>query len=474
MAENEVLVRVVQKAEGTALRDAAHDMDQLEQKQQKIAQLRTSANAYEDRGMPEAARTARIEANAMERELRRAARERTRNTPPAEQQDAHVAAFQAHQVETERKATQQMHEDQLRALKLRADGNIKEAQALERTNAIRQRAVELERRLGYERGQAVEKATEEVDAQLKISQQKQSGGLVGNIMRHLGLGGGIVGAVFAGLRAQSFVTDRGNSLMDEALQSRNAGVDFGTERRHMKFAMGTATGADQQSGLGRGVEDSLDALRKERDAQQTEIDKARNAQTTRNNSSWIAGPLGRGATFLYDKFYANPALAEKEGRRDQTDFQIQEKEKQKAEIERRRKEELEREVGLTERLAAGDMSGARSLEAKMKYHAEINRLKGMGASADEQVRGADAKFALEMRQHEQAMAGLITARTGAGSAARIASLADRQFAGVRGAVGEQRESEMKALHMTVKNQHVEAKANAAWSDLFTPKLRPGS
>lgn len=127
-----------------------------------------------------------------------------------------------------------------------------------------------------------------------------------------------------------------------------------------------------------------------------------------------------------------------------------------------------RDIEISEKIAAGDMAGARALEAKAKYHREIKSLLAGGASGEDAVRGADAKFAADIRQREQSMGTLIGARTGATAAARIAGLGDRQYAGARAAVGEQRGWEIKN---TLDANHREAMNIQTRKNFSRPPMR---
>jgi hypothetical protein len=126
-----------------------------------------------------------------------------------------------------------------------------------------------------------------------------------------------------------------------------------------------------------------------------------------------------------------------------------------------------KEIEISEKRARGEMASAKAAEMALNYHKDIKRLDLEGADPKEQIRGADAKFAMEMRQREQSMAGLINARTGAAAAARIASLGDRQFRQAREAVAAQKIEEQTRLQ---REQHSEAMAARTRPKFSSPPL----
>lgn len=122
-----------------------------------------------------------------------------------------------------------------------------------------------------------------------------------------------------------------------------------------------------------------------------------------------------------------------------------------------------KEIEIAEKRAAGDMASAKAQEMALEYHKRVKRLEAEGADPKEQIRGADAEFATQMRQREQSMAGLITAHTGARAAKRIASVALHQFQQARDSVLAQKMDEQKRLHLDTHNEAMNARTRRKFS-----------
>ncbi len=114
-----------------------------------------------------------------------------------------------------------------------------------------------------------------------------------------------------------------------------------------------------------------------------------------------------------------------------------------------------RQIEIAEKVALGEMAAARAAEHRLKYHKDLEAFKAQGADFSEATRGADANFSADLRLREQSMGSLITARTGASAAARLAGLAERQR--------EQTWSQVVAQKM---DEQIRADANAR-----SPKLQ---
>lgn len=128
-----------------------------------------------------------------------------------------------------------------------------------------------------------------------------------------------------------------------------------------------------------------------------------------------------------------------------------------------------KEIEIAEKKAKGEMASAKAVEMALQYHREIIRVQQEGGTKEDAIRGADAKFAADIRQREQSLAGLISARTGASAAARIASIGGRQFDEARTAVATQRAIEKQTEKMD--SHHNDAQAARTRRNFSPPPLR---
>lgn len=163
----------------------------------------------------------------------------------------------------------------------------------------------------------------------------------------------------------------------------------------------------------------------------------------------IAGGVGGGAIGGL-RGYSNGRRALRESDNAQA-RDVSNLEKDKADQRYFYRQETGREIEIAEKVAAGEMAAARAAEMRLKYHRDIEALKAKGADFEDATRGADANFRADLRQREQSMGSLITARTGASAAARIAVLAGRQREQMWGQVIAQKLDEQNRAYANAKS-----------------------
>lgn len=367
-----------------------------------------------------------------------------------EKMDAHVQALGEHQEQKKAEEVRALYADQLKAIELRAAGNKKEAEALERSNAIRARAIDLERKLGIERGQAVSLATREVDAHRKIAAAQASGQLGASLLTG---GLAVAGTIFEDYSERRGIENRDRAA--RAMAAREAAL-----HGERGYSSGEATGAF------RGTEDAL---------AQRQIDRVELERKAKDG--WIMGALkgaavGAGTGFIGGSFapgignlvgagigavtggIAGGVNANLSGRRSlKEDDAARKRDEELLALQKKTQADyIAREVtpmiDASEKSAHYDMAGARALHDQVEYHKEIERLKKAGITDDKELlRGADALMENRLRDRVGNFAGLINARTGAAASARIATLAHEQLQTQRDSV--------KAYHIEAQNRLME-------------------
>ncbi len=348
-----------------------------------------------------------------------------------EKMDAHVQALGEHQEQKKAEEVRALYADQLKAIELRAAGNKKEAEALERSNAIRARAIDLERKLGIERGQAVSLATREVDAHRKIAAAQASGQLGASLLTG---GLAVAGTIFEDYSERRGIENRDRAA--RAMAAREAAL-----HGERGYSSGEATGAF------RGTEDALaqrqiDRVELERKAKDGWIMGALKGAAVGAGIGAVTGGIAGGVNA---NLSGRRSLKEDDAARKRDEELLALQKKTQADYIAR---EVTPMIDASEKSAHYDMAGARALHDQVEYHKEIERLKKAGITDDKELlRGADALMENRLRDRVGNFAGLINARTGAAASARIATLAHEQLQTQRDSV--------KAYHIEAQNRLME-------------------
>ncbi|HEX8313002.1 MAG TPA: hypothetical protein VF614_16880 [Chthoniobacteraceae bacterium] len=460
MAE-EIKIVVKQESQGTAINDARRDMEALKRSQSsggasgspndsrrqqleaRIAELNRLEKTYSEKGMSGAAASVRSERIPLNRELRDLNKE-----DAAERARAKIAA---RATSTDSKdldrdinvaERRKSFNEQLRAREMRAGGDEKGAAALERQNAIRQRAIQLERELVISRAQAVDLATREANA------TGASAGAKGG-------GGGSRGGFFSGLGgAQAFgsvvTTMLGGvkRFFDDKLESVRASTQIASGSIESTNSSIRTTGLAGARGEDAAAAEALAAEGKLKDLESKRgtfhgVDNGPFDQLKHGLKS-----IGVSSLFGMD--------VEPDSEREER-LNKEKRENAKVDAHQKRKIAGDKfaegpgglEIEMQERILNNDREGARVLELKAVRMREFERLRQAGASEEMQERGADIKVAAMERQRDQAVAKSIGVRSGSKDTARAAAIAS-------GRGGGREEGLLEGIHQTMQRQHSEA------------------
>lgn len=334
--------------------------------------------------------------------------------------------------------------DEIKAKELRADGDHKGAEVLERQNAIRSRAIQIERELGLSRKESAALATREVDASIAV--QKRGGGS--------GQGGGALGqiinpATLLATAATAIATKTyrdTTDFFDTKNQEKGNAERNASRRRQIRF--GTFGDSDSER------EEEAVSGRKQN---KQELDDALAAKGTFKNS------------ITSNIFTLGGLLGERDGdaAERKNDEKIARLKSEKPAAEKLALQEFKtgqggRELELGRRNAVGDRAGARRVEQEIAWWGEYDRLKnklGEGNVEGEAIarESANNKVAVIQRQQNQKFAGLLNARSGAGDIARVAALTS---GGIRsyGSGGDAAEA-VKTLTQRVTELHLDTKSH---------------
>ena len=460
MAE-EVRIVVKQESQGNALSENAQKIEQLKA---KIAELNRLEKSYTEKGMSTAATSTRTERIPYARELRDLQREERATSAVAKgsekEREAKEAAAAA---EAQLAAKRQAAADALRALEMRASGDVKGAEALERQNAIRERAIQIERELLVSRARATELATREIAAQQKIVAAMPAqgvgaaawarGSMAAGIapgplsgLAGLGLSGPqaavVAGAAVAGMLASALVR-----VQDEIAAAQGRSVVSGARRARIAGRSGAE--AQQEA-----ASEALDNQRALAEA----IGKRGSFRDT-GVLNFLKRNVGLGR-------FTDSYIAERENELEIARLQKETPQAQKLAVDKFSAgpggKELERSRALIDK----DQARARQLQDTISWEKEYQRVIEQTGKSEEgralASESASNKVFLEQRSRSQEFAKLISARSGAGDIARAGSLASSQSSvgALRGAID--------GLHETVRTNHREG-LTAATARTFASK-----
>lgn len=399
----DVTIRVKEESQGNAVSATARRIEELKA---KIAELNRLELAYTEKQMPTAAASTRTERIPYARELRDLQRQER-----AAEKEAALAAKATGAAEAAKAA-------EAKAAQLAVEKRIK-AEQLEQLAVLR----------------AQEAATAKRIAQLKTRLGNAAAGAVENVAGASGFGGvtnavGAAGGPVGMVAAMAAIVGAAiaSSVAKQNHQLAIIGMEDAAASRVQDRSLQRLAGFEGSSGSARERAASAkdEIIRRE-------ADRERLAEEAKpkwySPSSWMKALTGENQNATIENENA-----------------ITRKRNEEAAAKAIQREQFERdgakELDITERRARGEMASAKSAEMALQYHREVVRLQKEGATNAEALRGADAKFSADIRDREQSVAGLINARTGAAAAARIASVAGRQFEGARDAVAAQKIEEL--------------------------------
>lgn len=484
MADNEVVIKVKQEGEGTALRDAAAQERELRaemakplpkrrEQEAELKNLNRASAAYEAAGKTTEASTARADARQLQARMMqedRAALQATRtqaaflrtngDTEGADsltkqaavlerrmklQRGTGLSTDEAHgmatvQIESERKVAETKAAAAAKEKSEREDQRRSAAQesAQEKLNRqlvgeeakkqhAEERKVTSEHR---ERVKLTEQEHRQKQALAKAQESKQA--RIGRAA--LGLAENVTGGSQAGSFANVLAGGGIAGAIAAAISAATVGIVAGFQAHRDAVTMidlqaGTAsTVQSRKMARQGGFEGSAGGSREQAASYEDEITERvakRREIEERSRFHWNKWSSWK------DHFFGD---AGNEGMENEKAIDLARKGKEQAQATqaRKAKDEVLPQIEIAERQAAMDFKGARAVEDKLTRYREIQRLQREGVSLADAERGADAKVANIQRERAGSFARLISARDGARDSTRVAGLArDQRLAGAQ-------------------------------------------